>query len=125
MDRKRFSKIRKRLGKSQAQMADLLCVSPKTVQSIEQGFRLVPVYIERQMLLLLALKNMPSDPMVKPCWETKKCPQEWRKNCIVWELQARHFCWLLNGTYCQGMKQKNWEKKIEICEECEVYKSIT
>jgi hypothetical protein len=39
-------------------------------------------------------------------------------------LQARHFCWFINGTYCQGWTQKNWTKKIELCRECEVFKRM-
>ena len=124
MDRQQFSQIRHTLGKSQSQLARLLCISVKTIQSFEQGLRHISPYIERQMLLLLSLKRMPSDAIITPCWEITKCPDEWRKNCIVWELQARHFCWFINGTYCQGRTQKNWMKKIELCRECEVFKRM-
>ena len=121
MDRKEISQGRKVLGKTQAQLAQLLCISLKAVQSFEQGWRHIPAYIEQQMLLLLSLKSS-IDGNIQPCWEIINCPDEWRNNCIVWELQARHFCWLVNGTFCQGKVQKNWGKKIELCRECEVFK---
>lgn len=124
MDRQQFSQIRRYLGKSQGQLARLLCISPKTIQSFEQGFRHIPSHVERQMLLFLSLKRLSSDAIVAPCWEIKKCPNEWRENCIVWELKARYFCWFINGTYCQGQMQENWDKKIEVCRECEVYQSM-
>jgi DNA-binding transcriptional regulator YiaG len=57
MDRGEFSHIRGRLGKRQSQMTQLLGTSLKAVQSFEQGWRKIPLYIERQVLLLLAQKN--------------------------------------------------------------------
>ena len=123
MDRKEFSKVRLLLGKTQDQLARLLPVSSKAVQSFEQGWRRIPPYVERQMLLLLSLKGS-VDRNIRPCWEIKKCPNEWRENCIVWELKARYFCWFLNGTFCQGQIQESWDKKIQLCRECEVYRSM-
>jgi len=123
MDRNEFSQIRHVLGRTQDQLARLLCVSPKAIQSFEQGWRHVPTHIEREMLLLLALKNF-SGGTFQSCWEVKNCPDEWRDNCIVWEFQIRHFCWFLNGTFCQGRRHKSWDEKIQICRECEVYRSM-
>ena len=123
MDKKEFSHIRKFMGKTQNQLAQLLSVSPKAIQSYEQGWRNIPSDIERQMLLLRAL-NRRLNTNIRPCWEIKNCPDEWRNNCIVWELQARHFCWFINGTFCQGRLQGSWENKIKVCRECEVFKSI-
>jgi len=124
MESKEFSQVRRYLDKTQNQLALLLCVSPKAIQSFEQGWRRIPTYIERQMLLLLSLKRLSSDAVITPCWEIKNCPNEWRENCIVWELQARHFCWFLNGTACQGRLQESYDKKLEICRKCEVYQSM-
>ena len=123
MDNKEFSQIRKLLGKTQKQLAELLCVSVKAIQSFEQGWRNIPSHSERQLLLLFSLKK-PMDMNFKPCWEIKDCPGEWRDNCIVWELKARHFCWFLNGTFCKGKLQNNWSEKILLCRECEVYRSF-
>jgi DNA-binding XRE family transcriptional regulator len=39
MNKKELSKIRQRLGKSQKEMAQLLAISLKAVQSFEQGWR--------------------------------------------------------------------------------------
>lgn len=124
MEGKEFSQIRHYLGKSQSQLALILCVSPKTIQSFEQGLRHIPIYIERQILLFLSLKSFSSDEIITPCWEIKNCPNEWRENCIVWELKAMHFCWFINGTFCQGQIQEDWKKKIQLCRECEVYQSM-
>jgi DNA-binding XRE family transcriptional regulator len=55
MDKTEFSQIRHRLGKTQAQIAQLLGVSPKAIQSFEQGWRNIPTHVERQLLFLLFL----------------------------------------------------------------------
>ena len=123
MKNKEFSNIRYHLEKSQKQLAKLLCVSTKAVQSYEQGWRQIPPHQEQQMLLLLSLKSF-SNWNIQPCWEIKDCPSKWRDTCIVWELQARHFCWLINGTSCQGKVHKNWNEKVKICRECKIFKSV-
>ncbi len=46
------------LGKTQSQLARLLDTSLKAIQSFEQGWRSIPVRIERQVLFLLASKKV-------------------------------------------------------------------
>ena len=125
MESAEFLDIRRLLGRTQVQLAQILCVSTKAIQSFEQGWRRIPTHIEREMLLLLSLKRTSAmDSLPKVCWEVKNCPEEWKKNCLVWALRVRHFCWYLNGTYCQGKINKNWDEKIHLCRECEVYTSM-
>ena len=114
MQNNEFSKIRRYIGKSQKQLAQLLCVSTKAVQSWEQGWRNIPASTERQLLLLLSLKRKP-DKRDKPCWEIENCPVEWKQNCSAWEFKTGHLCWFINGTFCQGKLQKSWGKKIKKC----------
>ena len=57
MDQKEFHSLRKKLQKTQKQMAQLLGTSLKAVQSLEQGWRKVPVHVDRQSLFLQALKR--------------------------------------------------------------------
>ncbi len=123
MDSKEFSNMRHFLGKTQGELARLLCVSPKAIQSFEQGWRNITASVERQILFLLALKRS-SDEIIKPCWEIRNCPTEWRRNCTAWEFKAGYFCWFINGTFCQGECQENWGKKISLCRECEVFRSM-
>ena len=123
MESKEFSQIRNYLGKTQNQLAQLLCVSPKAIQSFEQGWRNIPANAERQLLFLQSLKRS-SDRNADPCWEICNCPIEWRENCTAWEYQAGQFCWFINGTFCQGKVQENWGKKIKMCRQCEVFRSM-
>ena len=121
--RKQFGEIRRHLGKTQSQMGQMLGVSCKAIQSFEQGWRNVPVHIERQVLLILALKSRASRKD-KPCWLTRRCPAEDKQNCPAWQFEAGHLCWFINGTICEGTTQGSWQKKMRICGECEVYRSI-
>jgi DNA-binding XRE family transcriptional regulator len=123
MNKKEFSKIRYNLGKTQLQMAQLLGVSLKAIQSFEQGWRRIPVHTERQSLFLLALKRSPLNKK-RPCWSIKKCPVAIRRTCPAWEFGAGQICWLINGTICHGMIQKSWVKKMEICRKCNVFGSV-
>lgn len=118
-----FSTVRRALGKTQSELARLLCVSLKAIQSFEQGWRNVPVSTERQLLFLLALKEC-SDRDTDPCWENQHCPLKQKENCPAWEFRAGNFCWFINGTICQGERQESWEDKIKLCRECEVYRTI-
>jgi DNA-binding XRE family transcriptional regulator len=123
MKRKQFAEIRRHLGKTQSQMAQILGVSPKAIQSFEQGWRNIPVHVERQILLILAL-NSRASRKVKPCWLTRRCSAENRENCPAWQFDAGHLCWFINGTICEGSPQGTWKEKMKICRECEVYRSI-
>jgi len=123
MDTKEFSKIRSTLGKTQKQVAQLLGTSLKAVQSFEQGWRRIPVHIERQMLFLLAHRDSRAK-MHMDCWALKECPDETKRHCPAWEFQLGHLCWFINGTICQGEVQESWERKMKRCRKCEVYRSL-
>lgn len=123
MNRESFSKIRHHLGKTQKQLALLLGTSAKAIQSFEQGWRNIPVHAERQVLFLLSLKRF-RNKRNKPCWAIRKCPTETKHNCPAWEFGAEHLCWFISGTICEGKVQKNWQKKMKICGQCEVFRSI-
>ncbi len=123
-----FIRIRKKMSKTQVQLADLLGVSVKSVTGYEQGWRKIPAHVERQMLFLLSRlvsgllfgdkKNRSN------CWELKQCREEIRKNCPAWEYDSGVLCWFINGTVCLGTSQKNWEAKMGLCRRCIVLKKV-
>ncbi len=123
MDGTEFSRIRRHLGKTQGQLAQLLGVSPKAIQSFEQGWRNIPAHSERQLLFLLYLKG-PPDEGCQPCWDITRCPSKVRRQCAAWEFKAGNLCWFINGTVCQGKVQQNWQKKMQLCRQCEVFRSL-
>ena len=118
-----FSVARRRLGKSQAQMAQLLGISVRSVQSFEQNWRKIPATAERQALFLLYMKAATKGEF-KPCWQKKSCDLKTRRRCPAWELGAGNLCWFINGTICDGKPQGNWNNKMQICRRCGVFTSL-
>jgi len=122
MDSQEFHSSRRQLQKTQKQIAELLGISLKAVQSFEQGWRKVPVHIERQMLLLVSMKRGTRKDN-RPCWEIRKCSLEIRHVCPAWEFDAGGLCWFVNGTLCQGIPQDSWGNKMKVCRRCKVFAS--
>ena len=123
MEKSEFKTFRKKLNKTQKQMAALLGTSLKAIHSYEQGWRTVPVHVERQIYFLvsrLAKKNK----VTKACWTLKKCSREQKQSCPAWEFSSGDLCWFINGTVCEGTVQKDWKEKMKICRTCEVFNSM-
>ena len=119
MKNKEFITFRKKLEKTQSQMAELLGISLKAVHSYEQGWRSIPAHIERQMLFLLC-SFQSNGQHLQICWDIKNCPEEMRERCPAWEFNTGNLCWFINGTICLGIAHKAWKDKIKICRKCEV-----
>jgi DNA-binding transcriptional regulator YiaG len=123
MDGKEFKILRKKLNKTQKQMAQLLSGSKTAVKSYEYGWRNIPAHVERQMLFLLSI--MDGNPKGRRwCWVIKKCPTETKEQCPAWEFKAGKLCWLINGNICCGDAYKDWAEKMKFCRSCEVLKSF-
>lgn len=123
VDSKEFVAIRKKLNKTQKQMAQLLGTSVKAIHSYEQGWRAIPVHAERQIYFILSrINGSPEDQ--EPCWVKKKCPFELRAQCPAWEFQVGDLCWFINGTICEGVAHKDWREKIKICKSCDCFSAI-
>ena len=118
MDKDEFVAFRKKLGKTQSQMAQLLGVSVKAVHSYEQGWRSVPAHVEKQMLFLVSQAGGNKKRRL-PCWELKQCPEETRDGCPAYEYQAGKLCWMISGTMCEGRPRKSWNEKMKICRRCQ------
>jgi len=118
-----FKTFRKRLDKTQKQMSQLLGTSIKAIHSYEQGWRIVPSHVERQVFYLIAKKNE-TEKKIKQCWIVNKCPPEQKKKCPAWEFRSGKLCWFINGTICDGEPKKNWQEKIETCRTCDVFKAL-
>ena len=123
MDSKEFKYFRKRLHRTQKQIAELLGTSLKAIHSYEQGWRTFPAHVERQLLFLIS-RLEENRKGRKPCWQIKKCSPEQKEGCPAWEFKAGKMCWLINGTVCEGQVRKNWEEKMKICRSCEVLRSL-
>jgi len=123
VDHKEFNLLRQALQKTQKQMAELLGTSLKAIQSYDQGWRRVPVHIERQVFFLIAAHRQISGDL-QPCWDIRKCPSEIQNSCPAYEFNMGRLCWFINGTVCQGKPWANWAKKMKICRTCEVFGQV-
>jgi DNA-binding XRE family transcriptional regulator len=119
MDNTEFTYYRKRMDKTQKEMAQLLGTSLKAVHSYEQGWRNVPTHVERQILFLFS-RMRGNQQKVSHCWKVKNCPTERKRSCPAWEFRAGRLCWFINGTICEGDPQKDWGEKMKMCKKCEV-----
>ena len=122
MESTEFKRFRKKLDKTQKQMAQLLGTSLKAIHSYEQGWRTIPPAVERQLYFLVSRKN--SSNSKKACWTIKKCAPERKKQCPAWEFKSGNLCWFINGTICDGNVHGNWNEKMKICRSCEVFTKI-
>ena len=123
MQKSEFKFFRKKLNKTQKQMAELLGTSLKAIHSYEQGWRTVPVHVERQVYLLLS-RLAQKNRATSACWVIKKCSRERKQRCPAWEFSSGDLCWFINGTVCEGTVQKDWKEKMKICRSCEVFNSM-
>ena len=121
MDKYEFAVARKKLEKTQREIAELLGIALKTVHSYEQGWRKIPVHIERQIFFLLC-KQRSRHKTLFPCWDQKECDMKFE--CPAWEFQSGHLCWLLNGTNCKETEGLSNEEKINKCRSCEILLSL-
>ena len=116
-----FRTRRLTMGKTQRQVADLLGVSLRAIHSFEQGWRKIPVHVERQTLLIVMLSRRADKPETATCWKVRRCPPGIRNRCPAWEFKAGHLCWFINGTICRGEAHLTWRDKMRICRSCKVF----
>ncbi|GEM_PF-1109192 len=121
-----FARLRASLGKSQRELAELLGLSQKAVESYEQGWRNVPSHVERLLYFLLFKLNEDEIEAQEPCWTSKNCPEDLRTKCVAYVAKEGRFCWFFTGRLCAGVKgsvsddAKAGEAEDE-CYTCEVF----
>lgn len=99
-----FARLRASLGKSQRELAELLGLSLKAVESYEQGWRNVPAHVERLLFFLLFKLNEDKIETEDPCWESKECPDDRRAKCVAFVAKEGRFCWFFTGRLCAAAK---------------------
>jgi DNA-binding XRE family transcriptional regulator len=116
--------IRTELRLSQTELADLIGVSQRTVQSCEQGWRRPSPAVEKAVLLLLLAKRHGADFSKNHCWDTVGCRDEERAACLVYQSRQGHLCWLLSGHICQGKRLRTWKDKKDLCLKCDFFQTL-
>ncbi len=116
--------VRAELGLSQAELAALLGVSARTVQSCEQGWRHPGSALEKSILLLLMACRQGESFGSHLCWEATDCAPDVRNGCLVYRSRQGHLCWFLTGNICKGRRLRNWPDKKAVCGECEFFRIL-
>jgi len=99
-----FSRIRARLGRSQRELALLLGLSLKAVESYEQGWRKVPAHVEKVLYFLLFKIEGVRAEGGAACWEIQDCPSVRRAACVAYLAGEGSFCWFFTGKLCARSK---------------------
>jgi DNA-binding XRE family transcriptional regulator len=116
--------MRTELGLSQSELADLLGVSIRTIQSCEQGWRQPSPALERAGLLALLAHRWGAGFGAQACWEVKQCSAESRQNCLPYVSRQGHLCWFLTGNACEGKRFRSWKDKKSVCVECAFFQHL-
>jgi DNA-binding XRE family transcriptional regulator len=114
--------IRQTFGKNQKEMADLLGISVRAIQSYEQNWRRVPAAVDKLAYLMLYLRCRNSGRRTVPCWRIWGCEADQKAECFAACHHAEEYCWLVTGNYWQGQKLPDWSAKLEKCRACPVMK---
>jgi len=111
--------IRQALGKTQSEMAGLLSVSTRAVQSYEQGWRPVPPHVRKMAIFLLCVSRRHRGKVV-PCWQIRKCSRQARAACPAHQMGEGELCWLVTGDACPLAESASPEEKADRCARCPV-----
>ncbi len=122
VEKESFVIIRKKLKRTQKQLAELLGVSLKAIHSYEQGWRKIPLHIERQLWFLIYRKKNQTGKKNIPCWERKSC--EMKEECPAWEFQCGDMCWFVCGTKCECTRNIDVREKMDVCRKCKILKKL-
>jgi methyl-accepting chemotaxis protein len=58
------------------------------------------------------------------CWDVMNCAMEFRSKCPGYNAQEKR-CWLIEGTWCGGVKQGDAKSKRHRCMNCKAFKIMT
>lgn len=116
--------VRRKVGLSQAEFADLIGASLRTVQSCEQGWRNPSPAVEKAAILLLMADRHGAEFGEHTCWDSLQCSEGERRGCLVYNTRQGHLCWLLSGHICKGIRLHSWEEKKKLCAECSFFKEL-
>ena len=119
-----FRRIRNELDVTQNEMAHILGLSEKAVQSYEQGWRQPPESVQRLLNVVYVAHRMRKRGDTITCWEVKDCLPSVRRNCTAYQTRQGHLCWLLTGTQCAGQDLHTCHAKNQACHKCKVYRRL-
>jgi transcriptional regulator with XRE-family HTH domain len=115
--------IREALAKSQREMADLLGISVRAVQSYEQGWRALPSSVQKLAVLLLLLRQREEKPALPSCWEITECDPEKTASCYSRSCGKGQLCWLVTNDKQRCRWMADHEDALQACSRCPVMRT--
>jgi len=119
-----IAEIRRGLGRSLEEFAELLGVSADVARSYELGTRRPSPRRVRLLTLLLASHRLSTHQCAANCWEVKRCAAPARLACPAYRLNQGEMCWLLTGSFCAGNSRPAAGARGTNCPECAVFKLL-
>lgn len=116
--------VREELGLTQRELAAYLGVSPRTIQSCEQGWRNLGSALERTLLLLLMVSRQGKNLQTLACWDARHCPEKLRARCLAFQTKQGFLCWFLTGNQCGCCSVNDWQEKRVVCESCLFFQTL-
>jgi DNA-binding XRE family transcriptional regulator len=110
--------VRHRLDCSQTELASMLGISGKAVESYEQGWRHTPDRVLLQLLNLLAIHREQTHTL-PPCWEQVQCPPALGAACRSRTLGNGRFCWQIGSPTCRKIRMDE-DQGLDACLTCPV-----
>ena len=118
------ARIRRELDLSQSELAGLMGMSSRAVQSYEQGWRRPSPAAQRLLLLLLIAQRRGESFPRSTCWKARDCAADVRRQCVAYRSRQGHLCWFLTGTFCAGQRTRTWTEKWQTCKQCPVMREL-
>jgi transcriptional regulator with XRE-family HTH domain len=115
-----IGRIRRALGKTQHELAELLGVRPEVVRKYENGEAHPSARCLRTLALMLAADMRTARQCETNCWEARRCPSSRRENCPTYALNGGRTCWLLIEGACP-VDPKPGEQVAQRCDGCVVF----
>ena len=119
-----FRRVRSELNITQNEMASILGLSEKAVQSYEQGWRPIPWHVQKMATLLLSLKRRSENGRIIRCLDVQRCTSRRRADCPAYQYGRGEFCWLVEGGCCDDAAPRNWRERLARCSKCEAMKHL-
>lgn len=116
-------RVRKMLGRTQAELGAALGISTKAVQSYEQGWRRVPVHVLIQLLVLVDLNERSAQAEYAPCWQLRNCDPKLRETCAAFTMSVGRLCWSVGSRACPA-KPGDGDSDAFPCMSCPVVRRL-
>jgi DNA-binding XRE family transcriptional regulator len=110
------ARTRRHLRITQRELAGILGISCKAVQSYEQGWRPVPTATLSLLLVLIEDRRCRDGAPHQPCWEVNRCAADQRPGCLVYRMGTGRLCWTQANGRCRVLSGSDADGVFRVAE---------